>query len=66
MRLQLTASLHYLTRCVTQNLFASHPDWCLHVPGRPQQISRNQMVLDLSRPEVRNYVFQSLAAILSR
>ncbi len=29
-------------------------------------MGRNQMVLDLSRPEVRTYLFNSLAAILSR
>jgi len=46
-------------------LYTTHPDWYLHVPGRPRQIGRNQMVLDLSRQEVVDYVFNSLAAILS-
>lgn len=47
-----------------QMLYTSHPDWCLHVPGRPRQLGRNQMVLDLSRAEVRNYLFQALSGIL--
>lgn len=47
------------------NLFSSHPDWYLHVPGRPRQIGRNQMVLDLSRRDVRDYLYNSIASILS-
>ena len=47
-------------------LFTRHPDWYLHVPGRPRQMGRNQMVLDLSRPEVRDFLFQALASILGR
>lgn len=48
----------------SSDLYRKHPDWCLHVPGRPKQIGRNQMVLDLSRPEVRDYLFDQLAALL--
>jgi alpha-galactosidase len=44
----------------------AHPDWCLHVPGRPRQLGRNQMVLDFSRQEVRDHIYNALAAILSR
>jgi alpha-galactosidase len=47
-------------------LYTSHPDWYLHVPGRPRQIGRNQMVLDLSRAEVRDYLCNALSAVLSR
>lgn len=46
-------------------LFTAHPDWAFHVPGRPRQIGRNQMVLDLSREDVRDYIYTSLAAVLS-
>lgn len=45
-------------------LYAAHPDWCLHVPGRPRQLGRNQMVLDLSRVEVRDFLVHSLSTIL--
>ena len=47
-------------------LFQSHPDWYLHVPGRPRQIGRNQMVLDFSIPVVVDYVYHHMHAILSR
>eukprot|EP01039_Chlorochromonas_danica_P006764 gene6764-7474_t len=46
-------------------LFAAHPDWAFHVPGRPRQIGRNQMVLDLSRQDVRDHIYNSVAAVLS-
>ena len=46
-------------------LHALHPDWYLRVPGRPRQIGRNQFVLDLSRREVRDYVFEAISAVLS-
>ena len=59
----LIASCFYSS---SQLLHASHPDWYLHVPGRPRQLSRNQMVLDLSRAEVVDYLFCSLASVLSR
>lgn len=46
-------------------LYKLHPDWCLHVPGRPRQIGRNQLVLDFSRSTVRNYIFDQLCEVLS-
>lgn len=45
-------------------LYEEHPDWALAVPGREAALSRNQYVLDLSRKEVRDYVYESVAAIL--
>lgn len=47
-------------------LHHAHPDWYLHVPGRPPQLGRNQMVLDLSREDVRDYLFNSIYTILNR
>ncbi|ANS73343.1 alpha-galactosidase [Paenibacillus yonginensis] len=46
------------------DLYRSHPDWCIHVPGRARSESRNQLVLDLSRPEVCNYIIQAVGSIL--
>ncbi|GGL49484.1 alpha-galactosidase [Sporolactobacillus putidus] len=46
------------------DLYRAHPDWCLHVPDRPRTLSRNQLVLDLSRADVRNYLVQSLSSVL--
>ena len=45
-------------------LYRAHPDWCLHVAGRSRSLGRNQLVLDLSRAEVCDYVIESIAAVL--
>lgn len=46
------------------DLYRAHPDWCLHVPGRNRSESRNQLVLDLSRLEVQDYIIAALTTIL--
>ena len=38
-------------------LFEKHPDWAIHLPNRDVYYYRNQLVLDLSNPEVQDYVF---------
>ncbi|WP_377520509.1 alpha-galactosidase [Priestia megaterium] len=47
------------------NLYEKHPDWLIHVPNRPQSHGRNQYVLDFSREEVVNYIYEQMEAILS-
>ncbi|MEK3688950.1 alpha-galactosidase [Paenibacillus sp. FSL R10-2736] len=47
------------------DLYRSHPDWCLHVPGRRRSEARWQLVLDYTRAEVRQYIFESLSRIFS-
>ncbi|MFD1956070.1 alpha-galactosidase [Paenibacillus thailandensis] len=46
-------------------LYRKHPDWCLHVPGRRRSEARWQLVLDYTRKEVRDYIYDSLSAIFS-
>ncbi len=46
-------------------LYRAHPDYALQVPGRPPMLSRNQLVLDFSRAEVRDCVYAQLHAVLS-
>ena len=46
-------------------LYQAHPEWSLHVPGRPHQLGRNQMVLDLSRADVRDHIFNQIHHLLS-
>lgn len=46
-------------------LYRLHPDWCIHVPKRTRTQGRNQLVLDLSREDVCNYIINSLSSILS-
>ena len=38
-------------------LYEKHPDWVIKQPNRPEIYYRNQMVLDLSNPEVQDFVF---------
>lgn len=45
-------------------LYAEHPDWCLHAPGRHRSLGRNQLVIDLSRKTVENYLFDTISAII--
>lgn len=47
------------------DLYRAHPDWCLHVPGRYRTQGRNQLVLDLSREDVCDYIIDSLSKILN-
>ena len=49
---------------VRSQLYEEHPDWCLHVPGRRRSESRGQLVLDLGRKEVREYVVHAVSSIL--
>ena len=46
------------------DLYRAHPDWCLHMEGRPRTEGRNQLVLDLTRAEVRDYIVQRVVAAL--
>ncbi len=46
------------------DLYRAHPDWAISVPGRVAGLSRNQYVLDFSRREVVDYIYESIAAIL--
>jgi alpha-galactosidase len=45
-------------------VFREHPDWILNVPGRTPVQERNQLVLDLSRPEVFDYLLEHVDAVL--
>src|SRR5690606_7447553 len=47
------------------DLYRAQPDWCLHVEGRRRTLQRHQLVLDLSRAEVRDYIFGALSRIFS-
>lgn len=49
---------------VDSRLFRQHPEYVLHTEGRPYTFGRGQLVLDLSRDEVCNYVTESVSKIL--
>lgn len=46
------------------DLFRAHPDWALRIPGREGTLSRCQFVLDFSRQEIVDYIYESIAKIL--
>ncbi len=47
------------------DLYRKHPDWVLNFTGRPHTEGRNQLVLNLARPDVRAYVFGFLDKLLT-
>jgi alpha-galactosidase len=46
------------------DLYRAHPDWALHLAGREARTARNQLVLDLTRPEVVDYLAARLTTLL--
>lgn len=46
------------------DLYRAHPDWAIRIPDREPCQLRNQYVLDLSRKEVRDTVYDMIAAVL--
>lgn len=46
------------------DLYRKHPDWAIAVKGREAALSREQYVLDLSRKEIVDYVYEKVASVL--
>ena len=42
------------------DLYRQHPEWTLHIPGYPSVKGRHEFLLDLSREDVCEYLFQVL------
>lgn len=47
------------------DLYRAHPDWAMKMPGRKPGRARNQLVLDMSRAEVVDYIYGRIEDILS-
>lgn len=47
------------------DLYRAHPDWVYHFPTRPRTELRNQLVLNLGRDDVREFVWSTLHGLLS-
>ncbi|MGD7043116.1 alpha-galactosidase [Jeotgalibacillus proteolyticus] len=45
-------------------LYQQHPDWVLKAPHRPHTRGRNQMVLDLGKTEVQDYIIEAISRVL--
>jgi alpha-galactosidase len=48
------------------DLYRKHPDWAMHFEGRPRTEARNQLMLNLARDDVRDYVFHCLDELVTR
>ena len=46
------------------DLFRAHPEWVLRAPNRPPMYCRNQLVLDMSREDVRDYLYNCFSKLL--
>lgn len=46
------------------DLYRKHPDWAFAVPGKKPVRSRNQLVLDFSRKEVVDYIYDSITKVI--
>lgn len=49
---------------IDSDLYRAHPDWALDVPGKPSVLGRDQLVLDMTRADVRDNIFEQLCAVL--
>ena len=49
----------------SNDLYRAHPDWILHAPQRASCYGRNQYVLDFSRKEVVDCIYDMMYKILS-
>ncbi len=47
------------------DLYRKHPDWVMNFPGRPRSEERNQLVLNMARDDVKEYVFRAVDTVLS-
>lgn len=47
-------------------LMRAHPDWAVRFPNVEPLLSRNQLVLDLARPEIQDYVIKTLTSFLKQ
>ena len=46
------------------DLFRTHPDWAITEPERENLYSRHELLLDLTKPEVRDYIVASVSSVL--
>ena len=49
---------------IDSELYKQHPDWLINAPGRHASPERQQFVLDMTRPEVVDYLFSAMSKII--
>ncbi len=62
----LQFGLWFEPECVNpdSDLYRAHPDWAIQIPGREPSLGRNQLTLDLTRGEVRDYIVEAVDKVL--
>lgn len=65
-RMGMKFGLWFEPECVNpdSDLYRAHPDWAISIEGRSLTLGRNQLVLDLTRREVREYIVESVDKVL--
>ena len=46
------------------DLYRAHPDWALHVEGIDTPLARSQLVLDIARTDVADYLFERITSLV--
>jgi alpha-galactosidase len=47
-------------------LYENHPDWILKLPNRPEHYFRNQLTLDLTNPQVQDFIYALVDDMLTK
>lgn len=50
---------------VQSKLYERHPEWAMDIPGKPHSEGRNQRILDLTRPDVQDFVIAKMSEVFS-
>ena len=48
------------------NLYREHPEWAFVIPGRTPERSRSELILDFSKKEVVDYIFEKICGVLDQ
>ena len=46
------------------DLYRAHPDWAVAVPGRKPDLSRHELILDMSREDVQDYIIAQMSEVI--
>lgn len=46
-------------------LYEKHPDWVISMKNHPRREGRTQLILDLSNPDVREFIYKTMADLLT-
>ena len=50
---------------VDSDLYRSHPDWVIEIPGKAHSEGRNQRILDLTRKDVQDHIIEEMGRVFS-